>query len=177
VDAGAKQRLQAQCKGLYGFALTLARNEDEAHDLVQETALKALAARNVPEDGAAFRVWLFRILHNSWRDRLRRHDNKTKAPLDAVDADGRLGDWTVVHERTINTMAVRASFEKLSRDHQQVIALVDIAGMKYAEAGAVLHCPPGTIMSRLSRARQALLAAMNEATVVPVAGRPRRTGS
>ena len=168
VDAAAKQRLLSQCRGLYGFALTLARDEDAARDLVQETALKALDARNVPEDATAFRVWLFRILHNAWRDRVKRHDNRLKAPLDDIDRAVQFGEWVVLHERKINAMAVRASFKKLSLDHQQVIALVDIAGVKYAEAGQILRVPSGTIMSRLSRARQALLAAMGDAAVIPL---------
>jgi RNA polymerase sigma-70 factor (ECF subfamily) len=72
-------------------------------------------------------------------------------------------------------MAVRASFKKLSRDHRQVIALIDVAGMKYAEAGEVLGCPTGTIMSRLARARQALLAELDGATVIPISRQPRRS--
>jgi RNA polymerase sigma-70 factor, ECF subfamily len=175
VDERAKLRLQSQYRGLYGFALTLARDDDEARDLVQETALKALAAANVPEDATAFRVWLFRILHNAWRDRLRRHGNREKAPLEAIDQDVQFGEWCIVHERKINAMAVRASFKKLAPDHQQVIALIDVAGMKYSEAGEVLRCPPGTIMSRVSRARRALLTMMNDATVISISREPRRS--
>jgi RNA polymerase sigma-70 factor (ECF subfamily) len=175
VDDSAKRRLQSQYKGLYGFALTLARDEDEARDLVQETALKALAARNVPEDATAFRVWLFRILHNAWRDRGKRLGNRPKETLDSVDGAVRFSDWCLVHEERINAMAVRASFNRLSRDHQQVIALVDVAGMRYAEAGEVLGCPAGTIMSRLSRARHALLAALDDATVIPILPQRRRS--
>ena len=175
MDADKRIRLQSHYKGLYGFALTLAHNEDEARDLVQETALRALGADNVPEDATAFRVWLFRILHNAWRDRLKRHDNRAKASLDDLDHAVRFGEWLTLHEQRINVMAVRASLEKLSPDHRQVIALIDVAGLKYAEAGAVLQVPTGTIMSRLARARHALLAAMNELTVIPISGESRRS--
>jgi RNA polymerase sigma-70 factor (ECF subfamily) len=169
LDAAAKQRLQSHYKGLHGFALTLARSGDEARDLVQETALKALAAHNVPTDAAAFRVWLFRILHNSWRDRERHSYASPKAPLEDMDRNVHLGEWVTLHERGINAIAVRMSFAKLSRDHQQVIALIDVAGFKYGEASALLQIPLGTVMSRLARARQALLAAMGEARVIPLA--------
>jgi RNA polymerase sigma-70 factor (ECF subfamily) len=168
VDAAARRELIVQCKGLYAFALTLARDEDSARDLVQETAVKALDAEAVPENVTAFRVWLFRILHNAWRDRLKRHDNRSKEPLEGLDSGVQFGDWVTLHERQINAMAVRASFTRLSPDHQQVIALVDIAGYRYAEAAEILNVPSGTIMSRLARARQALLAAIDEATVVPI---------
>jgi RNA polymerase sigma-70 factor (ECF subfamily) len=168
VDAAATQRLQFHYKGLYGFALTLARSGDEARDLVQEAALKALAANNVPTDATAFRVWLFRILHNSWRDRVRRNDTSPKAPLEDIDRNVHFSEWVTLHERTINALAVRMSFAKLSRDHQQVIALIDVAGFKYGEASALLQIPLGTVMSRLARARQALLAAMGEARVIPI---------
>jgi RNA polymerase sigma-70 factor (ECF subfamily) len=169
LDAAARQRLQSHYKGLYGFALTLARSGDEARDLVQETALKALAANNVPTDATAFRVWLFRILHNSWRDRVRRSHTSPKAPLEDIDRDVHLGEWVTLHERGINALAVRMSFAKLSHDHRQVIALIDVAGFKYGEASTLLRIPLGTVMSRLARARQALLTAMGEARVVPLA--------
>jgi RNA polymerase sigma-70 factor (ECF subfamily) len=80
-----------------------------------------------------------------------------------------------LHEQRINVLAIRMSFAKLSRDHQKVIALVDVAGLTYGEASAVLQVPKGTIMSRLSRAREALLAAMREATVIPIARLSRRS--
>jgi RNA polymerase sigma-70 factor (ECF subfamily) len=169
VDAAARRQLIVQSKGLYAFALTLAREEDNARDLVQETVMKALDAAAVPQDATAFRVWLFRILRNAWCDRLKRHDNRPKEPLEDLDRDAQAGDWITLHERQINAMAVRASFTKLKPDHQQVIALVDIAGYRYAEAAAILNVPSGTVMSRLARARQALLAAIEEARIVPIA--------
>lgn len=174
MDAGAKLRLQNHCRGLYGFALSLTRDGDEARDLVQETALKALSAKNIPEDGTAFRVWLFRILHNSWRDRIKRFDTARRSPIEDLDRDVPIGDWITLHQHKINLMAVRMSFAKLSPDHQQVLSLIDIAGLKYEEAGELLQVPKGTIMSRLARARQALLAAMDEVQVIPISASTRR---
>lgn len=167
MDSGSQDQLLRHYRGLYGFALTLARNEDDARDLVQETAAKALAAHRVPEDSAAFRVWLFRILHNSWRDRLKRHDRRA-TPVDDLDRAIRFDEWTMLHEQRINAMAVRTALDRLSPDHQEIIGLIDIAGLKYAEAGDVLRIPTGTVMSRLARARHLLLVAIGESNVIPL---------
>lgn len=175
MDTAHQNQIIRHYTGLYGFAMTLSRNEDEARDLVQETVAKALGAERVPQDATAYRVWLFRILHNVWRDRIKRHDRRMAAPIDTLDCAVRSDEWLILHEERINALAVRAAFSKLSRAHQQIIALIDIAGLKYAEAGNVLQVPTGTIMSRLARARHSLLVAMNEANVIPITPSSRRS--
>lgn len=155
-----QQRIEAYLDRLFGYAFSLTRNSDDSKDLVQDCALKALAARETPRDEAAYRAWLFRILRNAWIDRLRRPKlDETDLPLEwrSSDIEGWRGD-----ERRITTLTVRLGLARLSPMQREVIALVDIVGLTYAEAAGVLGVPQGTIMSRLSRARRALLAIVAE---------------
>lgn len=144
---------------LFGYACALSPDIASAEDLYQDAVLRAMSARKVPEDPAAFRVWLFRLLRNLWIDRLR--------------AAGRLPDLTqeemldAASEQTpedtvVNRLAVRQAFMTLSKPHRDVLALVDIAGFSYAEAAEILDTPSGTIMSRVSRARSTLAKRLSE---------------
>jgi RNA polymerase sigma-70 factor (ECF subfamily) len=76
-------------------------------------------------------------------------------------------------DRVVNQLAVRQAFLLLSKDHRDVLALVDIAGFSYDEAATLLDIPRGTIMSRVSRARSALARQLAQGAVV---GLPLRRG-
>jgi RNA polymerase sigma-70 factor, ECF subfamily len=166
-----RERLKGQLRGLFGFAMALVRDEDRARDLVQDTAVKAIAARDVPTDGTAFRVWLFRILRNTFVDQTRR-DRMTY--VDPVDLETDAGDDGWKEERQITVIAVRSAFAELSEPHRNVLALVDVAGMSYAEAADILDVPTGTIMSRVARARTSLLGEIEKGNVTPFSMRKKR---
>ncbi len=155
-----RHQVESYLSGLYGYAFSLTKNQDAANDLVQETALKALGAKNVPDDSTAYRVWLFRILRNASIDNFRRNSLK---PADIKELDLHSADnhWCREEER-INGLTVKMSFDKLSNGQREIIALVDIVGMTYIEVSSVLKIAPGTVKSRLSRARNALMARVME---------------
>jgi RNA polymerase sigma-70 factor (ECF subfamily) len=167
LSADLKGRLQGQLKGLLGFAFTLTRDQDTARDLVQDTAVKALSAVNVPHDETAFRVWLFRILRNTFIDQTRRHSPSYVDPGDLEQAAGS-DQWD--EERQITVLAVREAFQSISSDHRDVLVLVDVAGMSYDEAAGILDLPRGTIMSRISRARASLVSKIESDNVTPFLG-------
>lgn len=170
-----RHRLEDYLDRLYGYAYSLCGDRDEAKDLVQECALRALSARRAPGDRAAYRAWLFKILRNHFFDRLRRRrvadgwaEEKSRSSPTATEY------WTL-DERLINAVTIRLELERLSPPHREIIGLIDLAGLSYAEAAACLEVPAGTIMSRISRARQALIAAIRSTNVHPLpAG--QRTG-
>ncbi|HSS64436.1 MAG TPA: RNA polymerase sigma factor, partial [Gammaproteobacteria bacterium] len=66
-----RERIKPYLQRLYGYAVSLTRDRDQAEDLVQECALRAITARNTPRDEHAYRAWLFRILRNLFLDRVR----------------------------------------------------------------------------------------------------------
>ncbi len=155
-----RRRIEPYLERLFGYAFSLTRNREDSAELVQDCALRALSARRTPRDEAAYRAWLFRILRNAWLDRLRRPRlEETGLPGDewAADVDVWVGD-----ARRIDTLTVRLGLAKLSATHREIIALVDIVGLSYAETSEVLGLPRGTVMSRLSRARRALLGVLSQ---------------
>lgn len=147
-------RVAANLDAIFGYALSLCRNRDDANDLVQECALKALSARNVPVDSAAYRAWLFRILRNCFIDKLRAEPDTDPLSDDPSDSQS---DANRYEHELINTLAVRRAMTRLSLEHREVISLVDMAGFTYAETADLMGIPIGTVMSRLSRGRKLLI--------------------
>ncbi len=165
------QRIENYLARLYRYAFSLAREEDLAKDLVQQCALKSLAAKSVPEDESAYRAWLFVILRNAFLDHVRR-DRVAESLFEPESEDTPSMEYWRGDERLINILNVKQAMARLRANDQEIIGLVDLAGLSYAEAGLVLDVPTGTVMSRISRARARLLALVEESNVEPLA--PRR---
>jgi len=167
--------LQAYATRLYGYALALTRDAADAEDLVQDTFVRAMDAARVPRDEAAFRAWLFRILRNRFID-LQRTRRRDETPLDEMsDADDYgAADRPTGDPPVITALTVRFGLMKLKPRQREILALVDVAGFSYAETAQILDVPPGTVMSRLARARAALLDAVGESNIIPLAQRGRR---
>ncbi len=148
---------------LFGYAFSLTNERDLALELVQDCMVKVLAAGEAPAPEAAYRAWLFRILRNAAFDRLR---NGGPAMV-CLDEEPDIADPASlrVEESLINQLTVRSGMTRLSGAHREIIALIDIAGFSYGEAAALLRVPVGRVMSRVSRARRALLAAISEHNV------------
>jgi len=151
---------------LYRIALNLLGDEDAAADAVQQALLSAF--RNlITFRGGSFRSWLSRIVVNASYDSLRREARSRTTPLEVFDQDGEemepatwLADPGPSPEAEAETGelldAIQASLEKLPEPYRLALQLVDIEGLSYEEAAAVLDVPKGTIKSRLARARDGL---------------------
>ncbi|WP_368744635.1 RNA polymerase sigma factor [Desertibaculum subflavum] len=163
-----RERLIATLPQLTAYALALVRGAERARDLVQETALRALGARNIPREPAAFRSWLFAILRNAAIDAFRRERLEAGEPAPPPPIP-----WPVDDSR-IAAITVRQGLAALGPEAREILVLVDVAGFTYAEAAEFLGVPTGTVMSRLSRARAAMLAAIGETTVHPLRTRHGR---
>jgi len=150
---------------LYRTALRLTHDRVEADDLVQETWLRALQHFDQFDPGSNCRAWLVTILRNAFLNRLRRRGRER---LES-DMTGERGDSAPFEDSAIERSTpeeeffqtvfhgdVERALKSLSPAFQQVIVLADLEGFTYKEIAQVLHCPIGTVMSRLSRARQLL---------------------
>ncbi|MCQ3943479.1 MAG: hypothetical protein DPW22_09760, partial [Alphaproteobacteria bacterium] len=123
----------------------------------------------VPADAPAYRAWMFRIVRNAAIDELRRRREQVSDSAIVPDIWG-------FDEACIAKITVGQGLTALSAAHREIIGLIDIAGFSYAEAAALLDLPPGTVMSRLARARSLLLAAIEASTVRPMkANKGRRS--
>jgi RNA polymerase sigma-70 factor, ECF subfamily len=137
------------------FAHSLARDRDQSEDLLQETCARALSHLDQWEPGTRLDSWMFRIAQNVWFDRARaakvRGEIIDIETVDILSNDGR----SVVEDR-LTLLEVRKGMARLSLDQRALIALICVDGLSYKQAAEVLDLPPGTIMSRLARARLAL---------------------
>jgi RNA polymerase sigma-70 factor (ECF subfamily) len=139
------------------FARALARNDDEADDLVQSACERALRSRDSFVPGTRLDSWMCRIVQNLWIDRCRSAAarGETVAIDDALDLPG--SDGRAVTLGRLTLAEVRRRVRELPDEQRLVLALVTLEGLSYREAAERLAVPIGTVMSRLSRARRRLM--------------------
>lgn len=168
--------------GLYGTAVRLTRDGDAARDLVQDTYLKALRARERFQPGTNLKAWLYTILHNTWRNNRRDHARaRVSFDSDTVDAAVDAGRPGVVDRSTPETVLLRAlqdadikaAVDALPEAFREAVWLRDVEDLSYQEIADALAVPIGTVMSRISRGRKLLHAALSTRVATPVA----RTGT
>ncbi len=131
--------------------------------------VRALAAKRRPTDEAARRTWLFRILRNAFIDEYRKSGREVALDPTSDDfADDVESGWRG-DRRIIDVVTVRIAITRLSAVQREIIGLIDFVGFSYAEAADVLGVPEGTVMSRIARARGALLAVLEQENITPLA--------
>jgi RNA polymerase sigma-70 factor, ECF subfamily len=147
------RRLEQQIPQLRQYARTLARDAAAADDLVQSCLVRALGKQHLWQPGTDLHAWLFTMLHNLHVDHVRRAVHAQESALAVsvslagaqVEPGARLELWDL--DRAIG---------KLPEWQRQVILLVGLDGLRYAEAAAVLGIGVGTVRSRIGRARASL---------------------
>jgi RNA polymerase sigma-70 factor (ECF subfamily) len=155
---------------LRAFARSLCRERELADDLVQDTCLKAWQAVDSFEPGAPMRPWLFRILRNEFYQYSRRSWRSTA--LDQDVAENTLVA-TVGLDAQIDFRVLQAVMSDLPDVQREALILVVAAGYTYEEAGEICNCSAGTIKSRVSRAREAVIYKMERADTGQVGGATR----
>jgi len=153
-------------RNLFSYACALSTQTAAAEDLYQEALVRAMSAKSVPTEQTAFRVWMFRLLRNLWIDG-QRADARTRHHARRESQSDWDGRWSTGGEDVVvSRLAVRQAFMQLGKDHRDVLALVDIGGFSYEETAMMLSIPRGTVMSRVARARAALLRSLSDDRVV-----------
>lgn len=165
------KRAIAEHRGvMYRLAYSWCHNPALADDLVHEALAKALKNSGQLRDHKMVKAWLFRILTNCWRDHFRRR-RETIDIDDVVLADPHTPEFRHDQEQVVSQ--VRGAISSLPLGQRQVITLVDLEGSSYIEVAEILEIPIGTVMSRLSRARQALKTILLEADSSLATATPR----
>src|SRR6195256_1735891 len=157
----------ASLDSLYRTALRLTRVPADAEDLVQDTYLKAFRAAGSFQPGTNLRAWLFTILHNTARNRVR--DRAREAVTVDSDTVERASDASSQGGDTPESLLLRdtlgpelqAAVDELPDAFRQAVWLRDVEEFTYAEIAAMLEIPPGTVMSRISRGRRMLYERLN----------------
>jgi RNA polymerase sigma factor (sigma-70 family) len=136
------------------YARALVRNRASADDLVQDCLERAVTRWHQRRDGSV-RAWLFTILHNLAADQFRQSASRGKhVPIEEAGESEFGGaaaqEHRLIYQDVLNKLA------KLPEEQRNVLLLVAVEDLSYAEAAKVLNVPVGTVMSRLSRARERL---------------------
>ncbi|APT95598.1 MULTISPECIES: sigma-70 family RNA polymerase sigma factor [Corynebacterium] len=158
---------------LYGGALRMTRNPQDAEDLVQETYLKAFNAFDSYKQGTNLKAWLYRIMTNTYINSYRKAKRRpTESSADELtdfqlyttsghDSTG-LESAEVAALKSMPNQTVSEAMNDLPEDYRMVVYYADVVGLAYKEIADVMETPLGTVMSRLHRGRKLLRKALKD---------------
>lgn len=157
-DDEFKRDLVSALPHLRAFARGLCGRPDFADDLVQETAIKAWAARDRFIPGTSIRAWTFAILRNHYLSDLRRNRRQVDYDPDAVE---RMLVMDADQEAPVHLADMQTALTRLSPERREALLLVGAGGFTYEEAAEICDCAIGTMKSRVARARIELAGLLN----------------
>ena len=148
--------------GLYSYAMVLTGDATVAADLVQETYVRAIKPIRRLREGRNIKAWLYTILRNIRINQLQQQ--RIKSGVLELDADEDSADLMIetakdphaLHVSKVEVEQVREAIMRLPLEFREIILLREYGEFPYQEIAALLDCPPGTVMSRLARARSKL---------------------
>lgn len=146
---------------VFNLAFSLTRDRDVADDLAQEAFIKAFYALPRFQSRSGFGTWLYRIAINHVRDYLRKKSRVIQVSIENIKESSILQeDKTMKEEKELTEgqrkQLVRQSIRSLPEKHQVILSLRDIQGLSYEEISKILKISPGTVDSRIHRARKIL---------------------
>lgn len=158
-DGDFRREALAHLDALYNFAVYLTRNPPDAHDLVQETYLRAFRFSHRFQPGTHLRAWLFQILRNTFLTFYRLREREAALAEDGVP------DWDVpmFHDAPDDDRGavdahtdLERAMRRLPEEFRTVLLLAEVEGMPLEEVARVMACPVGTVKSRIFRAKERL---------------------
>jgi RNA polymerase sigma-70 factor, ECF subfamily len=156
-----EQALRALFPALRRFALSLVREPSAADDLVQACLERALVSWSSRDPSASLKSWLFTILYRRFLDGHRRTAKLGRLLRSLATEE----QQSPSPEQSLLASSSLAAFARLSDEHRAVLFVVTVEGFSYEDAAQTLGIPLGTVMSRLSRARQAYRQIIEDAPV------------
>lgn len=161
-DEQFKRELTAVIPHLRAFGRSLSGSRDLADDLVQETLMKAWAARSRFQAGTNMRAWTFIILRNHFLSQMRRA--RFKGEWDELVAD-RLLSAAAGQDKQIELGDLQRALMQLPQSQREALILVGAGGFAYEEAADICGVAVGTIKSRVARGRTALEQIMEDGSL------------
>jgi RNA polymerase sigma-70 factor, ECF subfamily len=158
--------LTAEVPALQRFAMRLARNRDEADDLVQDCLIRALEKHHLFQPGSNLRAWLFTMMSNLFISGKRSAASRMVVPLDPE-----MEEWAPPSQLDhLRLRELEGALGRLRPEQRAVVMLVGVEGLHYRHAALRLGIPIGTVRSRLARARAALAHALDGIEGIAPAG-------
>lgn len=163
-------------KQIYNLTLRYVSSPEDAADLTQESFLRAFRSLESFRGDSRFSVWMYRLTTNVCIDFLRSRGRGTASSLTVENDDEELEELELPDqrfdpqkelERRELRRAVQAGLKSLSEDAREIVILRELEGLSYAEIGDRLGLEPGTVKSRLFRARKALCEYLIESGNIP----------
>jgi RNA polymerase sigma-70 factor (ECF subfamily) len=167
----SQELMVAQIPSLRRYARALTGNTWAADDLVQDTLERACSKWRLWLVGSNLRAWLFSVMHNLFINQLRQSTGR--GPLTLVDIADVADELQAPETDSCQMLDLQRCMMRLPPEQREVLLLVSMEDMSYAEVAKVTGVPLGTVMSRLSRARtrlQTLLDAPARQTEATVTG-------
>ncbi len=143
---------------LWRFALRLTRHMQDAEDLLQRTYLRALEKRHQWQPATSLIAWLLSIMHSVWVSELRSAQRRRMGSLQGEEDFDDMPDTAAAGDPEFSLLCqqIVKAVNALPEVQRTVMLAVAVEGLSYQEAAEVLDIPIGTVMSRLSRARQVI---------------------
>jgi len=148
--------------GLRTLAFRLLEDRAAMQDALQDAYVSAYRAIGSFKGGSAFGTWLYRIVYNACMNELRRRPGRAYVALEDAHEPADPGPGPA--EATATRATLAAALSGLSPEHRAVVLLIDAQGFGYDEVAGVLGISPGTVASRLNRARAALRPSLTDHT-------------
>jgi len=152
-----EKRLVLQMPHLLRYAKALTRNNDMANDLVQDCLERAWNKRRLWNSQRTLRPWLLTIMHNIFINQKCKQSNNQETTLEELT----LVDEGADASQLVQLRDLQVAMGKLSPEYREIILLAGLESLSYKEIAKVTGLPLGTVMSRLSRAREKLRKIMN----------------
>jgi RNA polymerase sigma-70 factor, ECF subfamily len=143
---------------LWAFAMRLTRDRTDAEELVQRACLRALERSAQFRPNSSALSWMYSVMHTTWINEIRARRVRVRRSVEWDDSYlATLADPTTLDPETnVLIQQIIRMVDQLPEKQRTVMLLVTVEGMSYQEAAHVLGVPVGTVMSRLSRARQSV---------------------
>jgi RNA polymerase sigma-70 factor (ECF subfamily) len=188
VPESFEERALEHVDALYGAALRLTRDANEAQDLVQDALVRAYRFQDHFQPGTNLKAWLLRILTNNFINHYRRFARERKAleheegsPVGegvmSRDALRGLHDSVALAQEGLLRKEILDALDSLPEDYRVIIVLADVEELSYKEIAETLSIPIGTVMSRLHRARKLLQKELYEQAVLMGIVKPTKAAS
>lgn len=149
-----KQLIDAHYQGLYRFAQSLCRREGLAEDLVQQTFLQWARKGHTLRDQDKAKTWLFTTLYREWLAIARREKTHQQVEFEP-DLHGSLQELPE-EEPTVDSATLQRALDALEEHYRAPLVLFYLRELSYRDIAETLDLPIGTVMSRLSRAKDSL---------------------